>query len=323
MPLMAVPELRTVRIHGHRRTFVIAGEGPALLLIHGIGHDHRTWLPALPALAEHFTVIAPDLLGHGSSDKPRADYSMGGFANGMRDLLTVLGINRVTAVGNSLGGGVAMQFAYQFPERTERIVLVAAGGLGKSVNPLLRTLSIPGADSVIALATAPGLRSVVTHAMTGLKQTGLPYTQDLGGLSDVYNNLADPGSRRAFLHTLRGVIDRRGQAVSMIDRAYLARDMPTLVVWGERDVVLPVKHAWAAAQLLPGCRFEVLRDAGHMPQEDSPQRFADVVTRFVNETEASSYDPSSWRRRLIDGPPPRRTVVKAGLGQPLRSAASS
>jgi pimeloyl-ACP methyl ester carboxylesterase len=311
MSLMAVPEMRSVRIHGHRRAFVIAGEGPALLAIHGIGHDHRTWLPALPALAEHFTVIAPDLLGHGSSDKPRADYSMGGFANGMRDLLTVLGINRATVMGNSLGGGVAMQFAYQFPERTERVVLVAAGGLGKSVNPLLRALSFPGADSAIAIATAPGVRQLVTQTMNGLRHTGFPYTHDLGGLTDVYNNLADTGARRAFLHTLRGVIDRRGQAVSMIDRAYLARDMPTMIVWGEKDAVLPVKHAWAAAQLLPGCRFEVLRDAGHMPQEDAPARFAEVVTKFIAETEPSPYNPRVWRRRLIDGPPPRRSVVRA------------
>ena len=303
--------MRTVRIHGHRRAFVIAGEGPALLAIHGIGHDHRTWLPALPALAKNFTVIAPDLLGHGSSDKPRADYSMGGFANGMRDLLTVLGINRATVMGNSLGGGVAMQFAYQFPDRTERVIMVAAGGLGKSVNPLLKTLSFPGADSAVALATAPGLRQVVTRAMIGLKHAGVPYTQDFAGLADVYNNLADSGARRAFLHTLRGVIDRRGQAISMIDRAYLARDMPTMIVWGEKDAVIPVKHAWAAAQLLPGCRFEVLRDAGHMPQEDAPRRFAEVVAKFVAETDPAPYDPSRWRRRLLDGPPPRSTVVRA------------
>jgi pimeloyl-ACP methyl ester carboxylesterase len=303
--------MRTVRIHGHRRAFLIAGEGPVLLAIHGIGHDHRTWLPALPALTQHFTVIAPDLLGHGASDKPRADYSMGGFANGMRDLLTVLGINRATVVGHSLGGGVAMQFAYQFPERAERVVLVASGGLGKSVNPILRAMSLPGADTAIALATAPGLRQVATKAMIGLRRTGLSATQDFGSLVDIYNNLADPGARRSFLHTLRGVIDRRGQAVSMIDRAYLARDMPTMIVWGERDVVIPVKHAWAAAQLLPGCRFEVLRDAGHMPQEDAPQRFAQVVTRFVDETEPSRYDPATWRRRLLDGPPPRRSVVRA------------
>lgn len=282
-----------------------------MLAIHGIGHDHRTWLPALPALAKNFTVIAPDLLGHGSSDKPRADYSMGGFANGMRDLLTVLGINRATVMGNSLGGGVAMQFAYQFPERTERVIMVAAGGLGKSVNPLLKTLSIPGADTAVALATAPGLRQVVTKTMISLKHAGVPYTQDFAGLADVYNNLADSGARRAFLHTLRGVIDRRGQAISMIDRAYLARDMPTMIVWGEKDVVIPVKHAWAAAQLLPGCRFEVLRDAGHMPQEDAPRRFAEVVSKFVAETDPAPYDPSKWRRRLLDGPPPRSTVVRA------------
>ncbi len=311
MVVMAVPEMRTVRIHGHRRAFVTAGDGPVLLMIHGIGHDHRTWLPVLSTLSKRFTVIAPDLLGHGSSDKPRCDYSMGGFANGMRDLLTVLGINRATVVGHSLGGGVTMQFAYQFPERTERIVLVASGGLGKSVNPLLRALSLPGADTAISVATAPGIRQAATAAMRGLRATGLTYAQDFESVSDIYNNLADPGARRAFLHTLRGVIDRRGQAISMIDRAYLARGMPTMIVWGERDMVIPVKHAWAAAQLLPGCRFEVLKEAGHMPQEDAPLRFAEVLTDFVERTKPSTYDPGTWRKRLLEGPPPRRTVVKA------------
>jgi pimeloyl-ACP methyl ester carboxylesterase len=311
LPLMAVPEMRTVRIHGYRRAFYTAGDGPVLLLLHGIGSDHRTWMPALPALSRHFTVVMPDLLGHGASDKPRADYSIAGFANGMRDLLTVLGVNRATVVGHSMGGGVAMQFAYQFPERTERIVLVASGGLGRSVNPLLRALSLPFADPVVAAATLPGIRHAAVQVLNGLHRSGLPYTEDLTAMAEIYDNLGDPTARRAFLHVLRGVIDTRGQVVNMIDRAYLARDMPTMIVWGEKDSVIPVKHAWAAAQLLPGSRLEVMRDVGHMPQEDAPLRFADVVVDFVHSTQPSQYDPSRWRRRLLDGPPPRRSVVRA------------
>jgi pimeloyl-ACP methyl ester carboxylesterase len=311
MPLMAVPEMRTVRIHGYRRAFFTAGQGPVLLLLHGIGMDHSTWLPALPALAKNFTVIMPDLLGHGASDKPRADYSIPSFANGMRDLLTVLGVNRATVVGHSMGGGVAMQFAYQFPERTERVVLVSSGGLGRSVNPLLRALSLPGAEPVVAAAALPGIRHVATATMTGLHRSGLPFTEDLTALAEVYSSMADPATRKAFLHVLRGVIDIHGQVVNMIDRAYLARDMPTMIVWGERDLVIPVKHAWAAAQLLPGARLEVLRDVGHNPHEDAPLQFADVVADFVSRTDPSEYDPARWRRRLLDGPPPRRTVVRA------------
>jgi pimeloyl-ACP methyl ester carboxylesterase len=311
MPLMAVPEMRTVRIHGYRRAFYTAGDGPVLLLLHGIGMDHRTWLPALPALSRHFTVIMPDLLGHGASDKPRADYSIPGFANGMRDLLTVLGISRATVVGHSMGGGVAMQFAYQFPERTERVVLVSSGGLGRSVNPLLRVLSLPLADKAMAAATLPGVRHVATGAMQSLHRSGLPWTEDFSALAEIYGEMADPDTRRAFLHVLRGVIDMHGQVVNMIDRAYLARDMPTMIVWGEKDIVIPVKHAWAAAQLLPGSRLEVLPHVGHVPHEDAPLRFAEVVVDFVQGTDPSVYDPSRWRRRLLDGPPPRRTVVRA------------
>src|ERR671921_2822139 len=121
-------EVQYATIHGHRRAFVRAGRGPAVLLLHGLGCDHTTWEPVIDALARRYTVIAPDLLGHGLSDKPRADYSVGGYANGMRDLLTVLGIDTATVVGHSFGGGVAMQFGYQYPERTERLRLVGPRG---------------------------------------------------------------------------------------------------------------------------------------------------------------------------------------------------
>src|SRR6201999_1674399 len=159
------PNLRTVReltpslqfrtIHGYRRAFRVAGSGPAILLIHGIGDNSTTWSTVQTKLAQRFTVIAPDLLGHGKSDKPRADYSVAAYANGMRDLLSVLDIDEVTVIGHSLGGGVAMQFAYQFPQLVERLILVGAGGVTKDVNVALRIASLPLGSEALALLRLP------------------------------------------------------------------------------------------------------------------------------------------------------------------------
>src|SRR3954454_9443014 len=151
---MAVPLVRESRIvHGHRRAFVRAGDGPPLLLLHGIGNSAQTWAGVIDRLAAEHAVLAPDLLGHGSSDKPRADYSVAGYANGMRDLLSVLDLEQVTVVGHSLGGGIALQFAYQFPERCERLVLVGSGGLGPELSAGLRLATLPGAEAVLTALT--------------------------------------------------------------------------------------------------------------------------------------------------------------------------
>src|ERR1700704_2225376 len=137
------PSLAFRTIHGYRRAFRVAGSGPAILLIHGIGDNSTTWSTVQSKLAQRFTVIAVDLLGHGQSDKPRADYSVAAYANGMRDLLSVLDIERATVVGHSLGGGVAMQFAYQFPHLVERLALTGAGGVTKTSNLLLHLRALP------------------------------------------------------------------------------------------------------------------------------------------------------------------------------------
>ncbi len=297
--------LRKVRIHGYDRAFVMAGTGPVLLLLHGIGMNHKTWAPVLPALARNFTVIAPDLLGHGESDKPRADYSIGGYANAMRDLLTYLNIPAATVVGNSLGGGIAMQFAYQYPEMTERIVLVASGGLGRSVNPIIRVMTVPGSGPLLALAVNPLVRKVTVPAMALLARSGLPATQDVPGLMEAYEALADDHSRTAFRHVLRAAVDWRGQVITMIDRAYLARSVPTMVVWGDRDLVIPVKHAYSAHGLLPGSRLEIFAGAGHMPHEDDPERFATALTDFVMDTPAAHFDTEGFRSLLRSGHNPR------------------
>ncbi|MEC9053266.1 MAG: alpha/beta fold hydrolase, partial [Actinomycetota bacterium] len=208
-------EVQYLTIHSHRRAFVKVGEGPALLLLHGLGCNHTTWEPVIDDLAKRFTVIAPDLLGHGLSAKPRADYSVGGYANGVRDLLTVLGIDKVTVVGHSFGGGVAMQFAYQFPERTERVVLVASGGLGPEVSPAIRAITTPGFHQAMGVATLPGVRHLGVAGMKALSSLPLKATHDLDEVADIYDSFKDPAARAAIRHVVRAVVDWRGQIVTM------------------------------------------------------------------------------------------------------------
>ncbi|HEU4512411.1 MAG TPA: alpha/beta fold hydrolase [Nocardioidaceae bacterium] len=307
-------EVQYLTIHGHKRAFVKAGSGPALLLLHGLGCDHTTWLPVIASLARRYTVIAPDLLGHGSSDKPRADYSVGGYANGMRDLLTVLGIDKATVVGHSFGGGVAMQFAYQFPERTERMVLVAPGGIGREVTPAIRAISLPGFQVAMGLATMPGLLQATKLGLRSLAATRVSHVRDLDEVADIVQHLSDRKARAAITHVVRAVVDWRGQVVTMADRAYLTHAMPMCVVWGADDRVIPAGHAELAKQMAPEATVEVIPNAGHFPHKDHPQRFVKILNDFVRSTEPAVYHRGRWRALLKNGreatPTPRQPVAE-------------
>ena len=304
-------EIRHAVVNGHRRAFLKVGRGPVLLLLHGIGCDHRTWDPVVEQLAREHTVIVPDLLGHGMSDKPRADYSLGGYANGMRDLLAVLGIRHVTVVGHSFGGGVAMQFSYQFPDMCDRVVLVSTGGLGREVAPALRAVTLPGFHQLMGVWTLPGIRHLNVGVLRTLGRTGLPRTRDLAEVARVLESFTDPRARAATRHVVRGVIDLRGQVVTMGDRAYLAAGMPICVVWGAEDHVIPVSHALRARTLAPWARLEVLPESGHFPHKDHPQRFARIVEEFVATTEPNRFTRREWRRMLRAGAPGVRAEVEA------------
>ncbi len=310
------PELslspQRVTIHGHERAYVKVGQGPALLLLHGLGCDHTTWLPVMRDLAKHFTVIAPDLLGHGLSAKPRADYSVGGYANGMRDLLTVLNVDKVTVVGHSFGGGIAMQFAYQFPERTERMILVAPGGLGPEVTPVIRAITLPGFHQAMGVVTVPGVRHVGKVGMRLLSRTGLNATRDLAEVAEIYESFKDPRARAAIRHVVRAVVDAKGQIVTMVDRAYLTQAMPMLVVWGADDLVIPAKHAEHAARIAPGAVVEVLPNSGHFPHKDHPDRFVKIVQTFVRATDPAAYHRGRWRQLLRNGPAEPANRAEAG-----------
>ena len=298
---MTVLESHELTLHGHRVCFRMAGEGPALLLLHGIANSSETWEPVASALSRHFTLIAPDLLGHGESATPRGDYSLGAHASGVRDVLTALGHERVTVVGHSLGGGVAMQFAYQFPERCERMVLVSSGGLGREVHLVLRAAALPGADWVLPVLTSREAMRVGRIAGGLLRRVKLAPDGDVQILANGFASLDNSGSRQAFLHTVRAVIEPGGQRVSAHDRLALAALLPTLLVWGEKDSIIPSEHGVAAHEAMPGSRLEIFAGAGHMPHADNPRRFARLLTSFCEETEPAKLTADHWRPLLEGG----------------------
>jgi pimeloyl-ACP methyl ester carboxylesterase len=302
-------------IHGYRRAFILAGSGPVLLLIHGIGDSSDTWSGLIPSLAKDHTVIVPDLLGHGRSDKPRADYSVAAYANAMRDLLSVLEVERATVVGHSLGGGVAMQFAYQYPERCERLVLVATGGVQREVHPVLRLTSAPNADFVLPLLGLPMARLVGRVAFWAMKAIGSDLGRDGRHLLRVFDSLPDATARRAFVRTLREVVDFRGQVITMLDRCYLTRGMPTLLVWGDHDPVIPFGHALVAHGAMPGSRLEVFEGAGHFPHHAEPARFLAVLRDFLATTAPAHHSADEWRELLRRGRPAASKELAAGVPQ--------
>src|ERR1043166_6397995 len=258
--------LEHVSIHGHRVAFRRAGDGPTLLLVHGMAGSSATWRYVLPALAQRFTVVAPDLLGHGESGKPRrGEYSLSAHANVLRDLLHVLGHERATFVGQSLGGGVAMQLAYQYPEHCERLVLVGIGGLGPEVNLLLRALTFPGAEYVFPLICTPVIRDALNFVASWLYRFGVRAAPTIQEIWHSYTSLTETDTRAAFFRTLHAVVDLEGQAITATDRLYLTSQVPTLIVWGTQDTLIPLRHAIAAHEVMPGSRLEVFDEVGNFP----------------------------------------------------------
>ncbi|NLG55457.1 MAG: alpha/beta hydrolase [Rhodococcus sp.] len=294
-------------IHGYRRAFRMAGEGPAILLLHGIGDDSSTWSEIIPHLAKNYTVIAPDLLGHGRSDKPRADYSAPAYANGMRDLLSTLDIHHVTVVGHSLGGGVAAQFVYQFPQMVDRLILVSAGGVTKDVHPAFRLATMPVVNEALRLLRVPGAMPLVRAigatlaTLHGTRLRPGALLHDTPDLVRILSSLADPTACEAYLRTLRSAVDWRGQVVTMLDRSYLTEKLPVQLIWGDQDSVIPVAHAHLAHAAMPGSHLEIFHGVGHFPFRDDPIRFLQVVEDFLNTTAPLVFDDKHWRQMLING----------------------
>ncbi len=303
LPRRVEVQTREIVLHGHRVSYRIAGEGPVILFVHGIAGNAQTWTAVQERLGAHFTTIAPDLPGHGVSDKPVGDYSLGSLASTLRDLLIALGHERATVVGHSLGGGVAMQFAYQFPERIERLILVSSGGLGQDVNLLLRAACLPGADLFLATVAGP-LAAAGSGVSRVLGRLGWRAAPDLQEVAGGFGSLADTATRMAFLNTLRSVVATSGQRVDATNRLYLAADIPTLLLWGEKDPIIPVRHAAEAHELMPGSRIVTFPQAGHMPHLDEPVRFTDALLEFVAHTQPAEFSPERLLELLRRGDAP-------------------
>ncbi|HSI80752.1 MAG TPA: alpha/beta fold hydrolase [Solirubrobacterales bacterium] len=308
----ALFEARQVELHGHRMIYRVAGSGPAVVLIHGMVNSSRHWESVAVRLAGSHTVIAPDLLGHGDSAAVRGDYSLGAHAASIRDLLAGIGVDGATVVGHSLGGGVAMQFFYQFPQRTRRLALISSGGLGREVSPLLRGAALPGASTLVWLAAHPRLLDALWGAGERLEARGWGKAASVKAIARALRPLGMPGAREAFLQTLRSVIDVRGQRVSARDRLYLLGSMPTLIVWGERDRTIPLAHGRSAHEAIPHSRFETLPRAAHFPHLEDPEGLAAVLADFLATTEPLRIDDADWGR-IVTGEP---VSEHAAAGEP-------
>jgi pimeloyl-ACP methyl ester carboxylesterase len=293
-------ECRTATVHGRSVSYLAGGSGDLLLFIHGMAGHADTWRSVIEPLALGSAVVAPDFPGHGHSAPGGGDYSLGSLASGLRDLLLTLGHDRATLVGHSLGGGVAMQFTYQFPEMVERLVLVSSGGLGPDVSPILRAAALPGADLFISATAGVGQR-VGSVLGRGLGLLGLGPNADVAEVARGYASLADSERRKAFLATLRSVVGTEGQRVAARDRLYLADALPVLILWGDEDPIIPVAHAEATHADLPNSRLEILPGVGHVPQLESPGSFIAAVQRFLAETEPARFDREEWLARFQVG----------------------
>jgi pimeloyl-ACP methyl ester carboxylesterase len=294
-------EHEEITLHGHCVSYRRAGWGPVVVLIPGITGSSATWEDVIVPLAVKYTVVAPDLLGHGASAKPRGDYSLGAYAYGIRDLLGAIGHDRGTIVGHSLGGGVAMQMAYQFPERCERLVLVSSGGLGREVNFMLRAATLPGSELVLPLLAHRRVLNTSTAVGSFFTRLGMRAGPDLEEIWRGFSSLNDVGARQAFIHTLRGIVDPGGQRVNATDRLYLAQRVPTMLLWGERDPIIPAHHGRTAHELIPGSRFESFANAGHFPHRTDPRAFVSCLEDFIESTEPADVNEDDFRELLRSG----------------------
>lgn len=283
-------DLKYLDLHGDRVAYLDVGSGDeTLLLLHGMAGSSQTWRAVIPELSKRYRVIAPDLLGHGESAKPRSDYSLGAFAVFLRDLLDELGISRVTVVGQSLGGGVAMQFVYQHPDYCQRLVLISSGGLGQDVGWTLRLLSAPGAELIMPVIAPPPVVKVGNKLRSWLSAASIQSPRG-AEMWSAYSSLSDPQTRAAFLRTLRSVVDYRGQAVSALNRMHLTSELPLMIIWGDEDRIIPVEHGHALDELRPGCRLEILAGVGHFPHVERPNDVVDLLEDFITTT--SQVDPA-------------------------------
>ena len=259
---------------------VIARDAPVVLL-HGLNNSCLTWSQVAPRLAADRRVLMPDLPGHGQSDRPNAGYTLDWHAHIMARWLERVGLEQADVIGHSFGGGVAQVLLLECPERVRRLVLVEAGGLVKGAVFWLRLASLPG---IVEHLGQPFMALGTWLALRGARNGMTP--QDIRALSQL-NSRA--GSARAFARSVRDVIDWRGQRRSFHQRAgSIAQLPPILVVWGDRDAIIPISQGRAFAESLEGAIFRTFSGCGHYSYNERPDEFVRVSRDFLDDPAVSA-----------------------------------
>jgi len=265
------------------------GTGPVYLLVHGIGGSQTDWQLVADRLAQtgqHFITV--DLPGHGKSAKGKGDYSLGAMASVLRDLLDHLGHDHAVIVGHSLGGGVALQFTYQFPGRCIGLILVCSGGLGTETPTWLRAATLPGSRVVFAAIGSKTTANSLLWTCRQLARVGVEPQMLNPHVVEKLSEFGDPDTRNAFLATLRSVVDASGQRVTALGKLTALDQLPVLLIWGAKDPVIPLHHGETAAEIIPNSELVVFPRIGHEPHVEDPGRFAQLLRDFAVRLNATS-----------------------------------
>jgi pimeloyl-ACP methyl ester carboxylesterase len=283
---MISPDREVVTIHGRELAYIAyPGFGTPLVMLHGVGSSAAGWdVPARTLSERGIPVISIDMPGHGASAKGPGDYSLGSMASSVRDLLDHLGIDSAVIVGHSLGGGVALQFHYQYPRYVAGLILVASGGLGRDTNLILRLFAMPGSGVVLGAGLNQQTMAMLESVRSKVRRWGRRPNFFPDQVMDRIDRLSDPVERHSFLATLRSVVDHTGQRVSALEKLHLSNSVPVLIVWGRRDSILPLAHGERAHEMLEASTLVVFDDAGHEPHRKDPARFAETLDSWLNDS---------------------------------------
>ena len=300
---MSTAHRRRVTLHGREVAYTdYPGKGPALLMLHGVGSSSEGWDESAALLASSGSrVICVDLPGHGDSSRERGDYSLGALASTVRDLIDQLNLGPVILVGHSLGGGISLQFLYQYPSHVRGLVLVSSGGLGREANWALRLASLPGSGVVIGAAVNKRTLAAYNSAHRAMRKALRRGEEAREHALERFGWLAESDRRHTFLSTLRSVVDVSGQRVSALEKLHLSRSLPVLIIWGRKDAIIPVSHGELAHSMLEHSEFVVFDDAAHEPHRTDPERFATTITGWrtrhfftpARTAETLSYGPGA------------------------------
>lgn len=263
--------------------YFVAGSGPPLLLLHGLGESAIIWQKAIAQLSRQFTVYAPDLLGHGHTGKPRHDYTPALGVAFVTGLMNTLHIQSAHLLGNSLGGLVAAFTAISHPDRVRSLVLENTAGLGREIAGFLRLMTLPLVGELLAMPTRSTLRRLMSMLLYDPTIISSEFFEAL------YHDRRVPGNKQALLRMLRAGVDWRGVKPAVrFDDQLASIPTPTLLVWGRQDILFPLDHAEHAVSLMPNARLHVFEQCRHWPHVEHVAEFGALVSDFMLAQEANA-----------------------------------